>query len=215
MEHLAIIADGNRRWAASHNFSKEAGYWRGLKTIENCCEWCINNSINFLTVFCLSTENWKRKEEEINMLFRMAETYLDERLDWYLEKKIRVRFLGRRDHFKPSFVEKMENLEKTTERDFCLTLTLCIDYGGRDEIARAISAGCKTEKEINEYLNAFIPDPDLILRTGGYKRLSNFLLWQAAYSELFFTDALFPDLTDEFLDSMKQEFNAIQRNFGG
>ena len=214
MKHLAVIADGNRRWARQHNLPVELGYQQGLNVIERTCEWAIENEVAFLSFYCFSTENWQRPQEEIDAIFQLADTYFGYQVPWYVERKIRVIFAGRRDRFKESFVEKIKKAEKATECGNRLTLIIYVDYGGRDEIVRAIANGACTEQEINTALTVFSPNPDAILRTGGDKRLSNFMLWQAAYAELFFLDAHFQELDYNLLDEVKKDYKKRKRNFG-
>lgn len=215
MKHLAIIADGNRRWAKAAGLPIRSGYLQGLVAIENCCDWCIANRVDYLTVFCFSTENWRRAAEEVNMLIGLGKWYFDDQLDWYVNRGIRVQFSGRRDRFAADLIETMERLETATAGGAELTLIVCLDYGGRDEIVRAIESGARTEEEINEYVTRLAPEPDVILRTGGDMRLSNFLLWQSAYSELLFTTTLFPDLNAVGLDHVMHEYKNRKRRFGG
>lgn len=214
MKHLAIIADGNRRWAEKNKLPKKMGYVQGLITIENCCDWAIKNNINYLTVFCFSTENWRRTKKEIDLLMGLARWYFKEQQSWYINKDISVRFSGRKDRLDKNILKKSEDLEFKTKNCKSLVLTICIDYGGRDEIIRAIEAGARTEEEINNILISNLPEPDAILRTGGQHRLSNFLLWQSAYSELFFLDDLFPELKEESLDLILKEFYKRKKNYG-
>ena len=214
MRHLAIIADGNRRWARAAGLDARSGYLQGLVTIENCCDWAIANDLEFLTVFCFSTENWRRSADEVNMLISLGKWYFDDKLDWYVNRGIRVRFSGRRDRFAVDLIETMDRLEAATANGTELTLAICLDYGGRDEIVRAIEAGARTEEEITAYLTRLAPEPDVILRTGGDTRLSNFLLWQSAYSELMFTASFFPDLTSDGLDWVLHSYQLRKRNFG-
>lgn len=214
MEHLAIIADGNRRWAKENNLPKATGYSQGLMVIENCCDWAIENNIKFLTIFCLSTENLKRTKEEIDLLMSLAHQYFDEQGDWYINKKIRVCFSGRKDRIDKELIRKSEILEQATKQGDALTLIICFDYGGRDEIVRAIASGAKTEEEISSFLTQKAPEPDVILRTGGQLRLSNFLIWQGAYSELFFLETYFPDLKNNDLTNLKVEYSTRKRNYG-
>lgn len=214
MKHLAIIADGNRRWAVANDLPKRSGYLQGLVTIENCCDWAINNNVEFITVYCFSTENWRREKNEVNMLMDLARWYFENAKDWYVNRSIKVRFLGRRDRCDDDLRVKMQKMEEATVDCSNLTLTICFDYGGRDEIIRAIQAGAKTEEEITAMLTSATPEPDMILRTGGDVRLSNFLLWQSAYAELMFIDTLFPDLNADILDSVLKEYKVRKRNFG-
>ena len=196
------------------NFPKKLGYMQGLITIENCCDWAIKNKIKYLTIFCFSTENWIRTKEEIDLLMELARTYFVAQKNWYINKDISVHFSGRKDRLDKDILKKSQILEQDTKNGKTLTLTICIDYGSKDEIARAIAAGARTVEEIDSILTENFPDPDVILRTGGQHRLSNFLLWQGAYSELFFLDCLFPDLSDSDLDQVKTEFQKRKRTYG-
>lgn len=214
MKHLAIIADGNRRWAASQNLPKEAGHAQGLNVIERCCEWAISRDVKMLTVYCFSTENWGRESGEVDQIMDLARWYFQERREWFVIRGIRVRFAGRRDRLAPDLVESMSVMEDETRGCNTLTLTICADYGGHDAIARAVQSGARTEQELDEVLTAEIPTPDAILRTGGEMRLSNFLLWQAAYAELFFSSTFFPALEDTELDAVLDDYADRKRNFG-
>ena len=214
MRHLAIIADGNRRWAASQNLPKEAGHAQGLNVIERCCEWAISRDVKMLTVYCFSTENWGRENGEVDHIMDLARWYFRERREWFVTRGIRVRFAGRRDRLAKDLVEDMETMEEETKQGDALTLTICADYGGRDAITRAVQHGARTERELDEALTAEIPTPDAILRTGGEMRLSNFLLWQAAYAELFFSPTMFPALEDSELDALLEEYSTRTRKFG-
>lgn len=214
MNHLAIIADGNRRWAKANSMPIEAGYIQGLTTIENCCDWAIANNVQYVTVYCFSTENWGRPREEVNLLINLSKWYFKEKCDWYVSAGIKVQFSGRRDRVDQDLVEMLIEVEKRTSKGKNMILTICADYGGRDEIIRAIESGAKTEKEISDIISSKLPDPDVILRTGGEHRLSNFLLWQSAYAELFFLDAPFPALEFSDLDTVMQAYTGKKRNYG-
>lgn len=213
MKHIALIADGNRRWAKENDLPWETGYLQGLTAIERCCEWAINRSVEYLTIYCFSTENWGRPENEVNQLMDFARWYFTEKLDWYVASNIRVCFAGRKDRLASDLVEKLCKVEDATSDCKSLKLTICVDYGGRDEIVRAVAAGARTEEEISEYLD-IKPDPDMIVRTGGNMRLSNFLLWQSAYAELLFTPIYFPALDEIILDSFMIEYDSRKRNYG-
>lgn len=214
MKHLAIIADGNRRWAASQNLPKEAGHAQGLNVIERCCEWAISRDVKMLTVYCFSTENWGRESGEVDHIMDLARWYFRERREWFVTRGIRVRFAGRRDRLAKDLVEDMETMEEETKQGDALTLTICADYGGRDAITRAVQHGARTEQELDVALTGEVPTPDAILRTGGEMRLSNFLLWQAAYAELFFSRTFFPALEDAELDEVLNEYGERKRNYG-
>lgn len=214
MRHLAIIADGNRRWAASQNLPKEAGHAQGLNVIERCCEWAISRDVKMLTVYCFSTENWGRESGEVDHIMDLARWYFRERREWYTSRGIRVRFAGRRDRLAADLVKSMGVMEDETRGCDTLTLTICADYGGHDAIARAVQGGARTERELDVALTGEVPTPDAILRTGGEMRLSNFLLWQAAYAELFFSRTFFPALEDAELDEVLNEYGERKRNYG-
>lgn len=214
IQHIALIADGNRRWAKENGLPWETGYLQGLTAIETCCEWAISREVKYLTIYCFSTENWGRPENEVNQLMDFARWYFIEKLDWYIASDIRVCFAGRKDRLASDLVEKLRKVENATSDCNSLKLTICVDYGGRDEIIRAIAAGARTEEEISEYLDIKAPDPEMIVRTGGDMRLSNFLLWQSAYAELLFTPIYFPALDEAMLDSFVNEYNGRKRNFG-
>ena len=214
MKHLAIIADGNRRWAASQNLPKEAGHAQGLNVIERCCEWAISRGVKMLTVYCFSTENWVRESGEVDQIMDLGRWYFRERREWFVIRGIRVRFAGRRDRLAEDLVKSMSVMEEETSGCDALTLTICADYGGHDAIARAVQDGARTVCELDEALTAEIPTPDAILRTGGEMRLSNFLLWQAAYAELLFSSTFCPGLEDTELDAVLNEYTDRKRNFG-
>lgn len=214
MRHLAIIADGNRRWAAAQGLPKEAGHAQGLNVIEHCCEWAISRGVKMLTFYCFSTENWGRESGEVDHIMDLARWYFRERREWFVTRGIRVRFAGRRDRLAKDLVEDMETMEEETKQGDALTLTICADYGGRDAITRAVQHGARTEQELDVALTGEVPTPDAILRTGGEMRLSNFLLWQAAYAELFFSRTFFPALEDAELDEVLNEYGERKRNYG-
>lgn len=214
MRHLAIIADGNRRWARAHGLDAELGHTHGLAAFERCAEWAIKNNVPYLTLFALSTENLGREKAEVEHIFDLARSYFVTRREWYVENGIKVLFLGRKDRMPQDVVGIMFDMEAATRRGENLTLCICCDYGGRDEIARAAAHGALSETAITEALTAFAPEPDMILRTGGRHRLSNFMLWQAAYAEILFSDTLFPDLDFAVLDDAARWYDKQVRNFG-
>lgn len=214
MKHIALIADGNRRWAKENGLPWETGYLQGLTAIERCCDWAIDRNIEYLTIYCFSTENWGRPENEVNQLMDFARWYFSEKLDWYIASDICVKFAGRKDRLPADLIEKLGKVEKATENCKKLQLTICVDYGGRNEMVRAIASGARTEEEIAGALDVKAPDPDMIVRTGGEMRLSNFLLWQSAYAELLFVKDYFPALDYSMLDTFLNEFMNRKRNFG-
>ena len=213
MRHLAIICDGNRRWAKANGLPPEAGHAQGITVIGRCCDWAIDRWVDYLTLYCFSTENWKRSKEELTHLRRLIRTYFVANKGWYVARGVRVCFRGRRDRVPADVVEVMEDMEAATASCTALTLNICVDYGGRDEIARAVEAGARTQEELDAALS-WAPEPDMILRTGGEQRLSGFLLWQCAYAELMFTPTFFPALEASELDGVAAEFDRRTRNYG-
>lgn len=215
--HVAIIPDGNRRWARSQGLPSVAGYPQGITVIENCCAWAIDKHIPFLSFYCFSTENLvKRPEDEVDNFIELVVNYAETGINYYINMGIKVIFNGRRDRLPEHIIKSISNVEEQTVNGTNLTLILCIDYSGKNEIVEAIAAGAKTEEELNNYMNRFAPDPDIIIRTSGIVRLSNFMLWQATYSELFFLPKHFPELTMEDLDQVLYEFeNKRPRYYGG
>lgn len=214
MKHFAIIADGNRRWAKQNNLPSELGYVQGLVCIENLCLYLIERNIEHMSVFCFSTENWRRTEKEVNYIFDLARDYFIDKKEWYYERGIKVVFRGGRNRLPDDVVASMHDIEEYTSECTNLTLYIMVDYGGKSDIVEAIASGAKTEEEITLHFHSYAPDPDVVVRTGGRKRLSNFMLWQAAYSELFFIDTLFPDFDEEELDEILHEYENTQQNYG-
>ena len=219
IQHMAFIMDGNGRWATRQGKSRNAGHKKGAQVFEEVAEYCHTIGIRHVTVYAFSTENWRRPTAEVNALLRLLSSYLDTAIKRFSEKKIRVVFLGDKSVFSKKVVAKMEQLEKITEENTDI-LNIAFNYGGRDEIVyacrRALAAGEEiSEETIGKYLyTAASPDPDLIVRTAGEQRLSNFLLWQAAYSEFYYTDTLWPDMNAEEIDKACEAFLSRKRNFG-
>lgn len=214
LKHIAVIADGNGRWAERRGLERSAGHEQGLNKVEDMMHWCVDLNIPVLSVYCFSWENWNRPQEEVDALFELANHYF-ERYKEFAENNIRVVISGTKERVKPESLEKMERIQRETAHCDGLTINLCVNYSGRMEILDAISKGARTEDEITAALYQNLPEPDLIIRTGGYQRLSNFLLWQSAYSELYFTETLFPDLSlGEFKHAIKR-YEATKRKYGG
>ena len=214
LKHVAVIADGNGRWATQRNRQRSEGHEQGLHKIEDMMHWCVELNIPVLSVYVFSLENWKRPKEEVDRLGELAEHYFD-RYEEFVENNIKVVISGVEDNFQQSTLEKIERIQRETSHCTGLTLNLCANYSGRREIVDAIAKGARTEEDISAALYQNLPEPDLIIRTGGYQRLSNFLMWQSAYSELYFTDTLFPDLNlGEFRHAIKQ-YERTHRKFGG
>ena len=219
LKHVAIIMDGNGRWGLKHKNSRNSGHQAGLKTVEKILKETIKNKIKFLTLYAFSTENWRRPKNEINFLFSLLETFLINRIDELHKQDIRLRIIGVKN-----FSRKLNNLlnsaEKKTSKNKKLQLNLALNYGSKFELINAFKKLKKNNKKINErnltqYLQTKnIPDPELLIRTGDTKRLSNFLLWQLAYSEIFFEKKLWPDFNEKDYNKIIKKFKKIKRNFG-
>ena len=218
IKHMAIIMDGNGRWGLKHKNSRNSGHKEGLKTVEMVIKYCIKKKIKFLTLYAFSTENWKRPLKERNYLFRLLEIYLIEKLEKLNNEKIKIKILGEK-----IFSNKLNNLldfaEKKTIRNTKLQINLALNYGSKKEIVYAFNKLKKrsriSENDINKNLyTKNIPDPEILIRTGNTQRLSNFLLWQAAYTEIFFEKKLWPDFKYEDLNKIVKKFSNIKRNFG-
>ena len=219
LNHVAIIMDGNGRWGLKHKNSRNAGHKAGLKTVEKIIEETIKQKIKFLTLYAFSTENWKRPKKEINYLFNLLESFLINKIDDLKKKNIKLKILGVKN-FSKDLNKLLISAEKKTFRNTKLQINLAINYGSKFELINAFKDLSKNRDKINEknlikYLQTKdIQDPDLLIRTGNTKRLSNFLLWQLAYSEIFFEKKLWPDFkTNDYIKIIK-EFKLLKRNFG-
>lgn len=214
LKHVAVIADGNGRWAERRGLERSAGHEQGLNKVEDMMHWCVDLRIPTLSVYCFSWENWARPKAEVDSLFAMANHYF-ERWPEFAENNIRVVISGTRQRVPAESLAKMDTIQRETAHCTGLTLNLCCNYSGRMEIADAVARGARTEEEITAALYQDLPEPDLIVRTGGYQRLSNFLLWQSAYAEFYFTETLFPDLSlGEFKHAIKR-YETTARKHGG
>ena len=227
-QHIAIIMDGNRRWAKQKKLDPRIGHKKGAEALENIVKYCNKIGIKYLTVYAFSTENWKRSKEEVGALMLLLQHYLDDFSKRADTDNIRIKMLGDRDGLSSGLLKSLDNAIKRTKDNTGVTFNVAFNYGGRDEIVKAvrkIAEGIKEEKirieDINEELisnnlyTSGIPDPDLMIRTSGEIRLSNFLPWQLVYSEFYFTDKLWPDFTNEDLDEAIEEYNRRNRKFGG
>ena len=218
VKHMAIIMDGNGRWGLKHKNSRNLGHKEGLKTVEMVMKFCIKNQIKFLTLYAFSTENWKRPLKERNYLFNLLEIYLKEKLEKVHSEKIKIRILGEKNFSKR--LNKLLNFaEKRTIKNTKLQINLALNYGSKKEIVYAFNKLNNkkkiSENDINNNLyTKNIPDPEILIRTGNTKRLSNFLLWQIAYTEIFFEKKLWPDFKNEDLKRIMKKFGNIKRNFG-
>lgn len=214
LNHLAIIADGNGRWAEKRGKSRSEGHEAGLFKIEDLLKWCTEINIPILSVYVFSMDNWKRPKEEVDNLATLANKYFD-RYQEFKENNVRVLISGVNDGFEDSTIEKIKRVQEETKDCTGIILNLCANYSGRREIIDAIVKGAKTEEDITAMLYQQLPPPDVILRTGGHQRLSDFMLWQSSYAELVFTYTLFPDLSFAELKHIKSNFEKETRKFGG
>ncbi len=219
LAHVAIIMDGNGRWGLKHKNSRNAGHKAGLNTVEKIIKESIKNKIQFLTLYAFSTENWKRPKKEINYLFTLLENFLINRIEELHKQNIKLKILGVKNFSRK--LNKLLNLaEKKTSKNKKLQINLALNYGSKFELINALKILKKNKEKINEKnLSKFlftknIPDPDLLIRTGNTKRLSNFLLWQIAYSEIFFEKKLWPDFKEKDYNRIIKNFKKIKRNFG-
>lgn len=226
--HIAIIMDGNRRWAKKRMLPKAAGHRAGAKALETLAQEANELGLKYLSVYAFSTENWNRDKEEVNGLMSLLREYIDSYLKETNKQNIRVKVIGNRAVLAKDLQQKIKNIEDQTANNTGLTLVIAISYGGRDEILRAAKEltkqVIKTGLDINtidethfeRYLDTYgLPDPELLIRTSGEMRLSNFMLWQLAYTEIYFTDTLWPDFTMTDLTTAVQDFNQRMRRHGG
>ena len=220
IKHVAIIMDGNGRWGLKHNKSRNYGHRAGLKTVEKIIKISIKKKIPYLTLFAFSTENWRRPQKEINFLLKLLENFLQTKLNQLIEQKIKLKIIGDKNKF-PKRIKKIINYsENKTKKNKKLLINLAINYGSKSEIVESIKRILKKKQNVSEKKITFnlytseIPDPDILIRTGNTKRLSNFLLWQLAYSEIFFEKKLWPDFNENDYLKILNKFKIIKRNFG-
>ena len=219
LNHVAIIMDGNGRWGLKYKRSRNAGHKAGFKTVEKIIKTTIKNKISFLTLFAFSTENWKRPKKEINYLFTLLENFLIKRIDDLHKQNIKLQILGSKK-FSPKLNKILSNSEKKTSKNKKLQINLALNYGSKSELIEAMKKMKKnkntiTEKNLSRNLQTKnLPDPDLLIRTGNTKRLSNFLLWQLAYSEIFFEKKLWPAFNEKDYNRIIKKYKRIKRNFG-
>ena len=219
LNHVAIIMDGNGRWGLRNKNSRNAGHKAGLKTVEKIIKETIKKDISFLTLFAFSTENWKRPKKEINYLFNLLESFLINRIDDLHKQNIKLKILGLKK-FSPRLNKLLNNSEKKTSNNTKLQINLALNYGSKSELLDAFKRIKKDKGKINEknlsrnLQTRNIPDPDLLIRTGNTKRLSNFLLWQLAYSEIFFEKKLWPAFNGNDFNRIIKDYKNIKRNFG-
>jgi undecaprenyl diphosphate synthase len=219
LNHIAIIMDGNGRWGLKHKNSRNEGHKAGLKTVEKIIKETINQKITHLTLFAFSTENWNRPKKEINYLFNLLDSFLSKKIQDLHNKNIKLKIIGTKN-FSKRLNKLLKQSEKRTVKNTKLQINLALNYGSKFEILNALKRLNNNNDKINEknfkkYLQTKnIPDPEILIRTGNTKRLSNFLLWQLAYSEIFFEKKLWPDFNEKDYIQIIKKFKKIKRNFG-
>jgi undecaprenyl diphosphate synthase len=216
--HLAIIIDGNRRWAKKRRLPGFEGHKKGFDKVSEIGDYCLEKGVKILTLYCFSTENWKRSKAEVGYLMRLlAKAFSREQVKKLNDGGVKMQALGQKERLPKFLQKKIERAEELTKNNKKGILNLAISYGGRAEIIQAVRKirGEITEKKLNDNLwTKGLPDPDLIIRTGGEQRLSNFLTWQSAYAELYFTDKYWPEFTKKDLDEAFEEYSKRSRRFG-
>ncbi len=221
LQHIAFIMDGNGRWAKRRGLPREFGHSHGAATFKKIGRYCESIGLKFMTVYAFSTENWKRPQKEVDTIMKIFDDYIEECFVEMEEDNVHFRFIGNLDVFPSALRDKMERLDRESAKwDFILNIA--VNYGGREELGHACNALMQkgktniTEEDISAHVyTAGCPDPDLVVRTGGDLRISNFLLWQSAYTEYYFTDILWPDMTPEDVDRAIADFYSRKRRYGG
>jgi undecaprenyl diphosphate synthase len=218
--HIAIIMDGNGRWAKQKGLSRIKGHQKGASIVQDITKEAINQGVKYLTLYAFSTENWNRPKSEVSALMNLFSKYLDKEGDFYIQNDVRFNVIGDLSKLSDKLQEKIAYIMEQTKGHKTLIQTLAVNYGAKDEIIRAVKKMVNTKDEINEdnitkNLDTYnLVDVDLMIRTGGYRRMSNYLLWQSAYAEMMFCDVLWPDFSADNLAQMIQDFSKIKRNFG-
>ena len=219
LNHVAIIMDGNGRWGLKNKKSRNAGHKAGLKSVKSIIKKSIEYNIRFLTLFAFSTENWKRPKKEINYLFNLLESFLTSEIDNFHKQDIKLKIIGKKK-FSKKLNLLLDSAEKKTSKNSKIQINLALNYGSKFELVNAIKKIVKSNFKINEknvekfLYTKNIPDPDILIRTGNTKRLSNFLLWQLAYSEIFFEKKLWPDFNEKDYSKIINKFKKVKRNYG-
>ena len=220
-KHVAIIMDGNGRWARKQSKSRDFGHKEGIKAIERILESSIENKIDHLTLYTFSTENWKRPKIEIKFLLNMLENYIDNKLNELIKKKVKLKVIGELGKFSKKLIKKIKLAEKLTSSNSKIQVNLALNYGSRQEIIKSIKEIKKksiaiNQKNISKYLYTNnIPDPDILIRTGNTHRLSNFLLWQLMYTEIFFEKKMWPEFNKNDFNKIIIKYKKIKRTYGG
>ena len=220
IKHVAIIMDGNGRWGIKNKGSRNLGHRAGLDTVETIIEETLKQNINYLTLYTFSTENWKRPKKEISFLFTLLERFLSMKINKLIKNKIKLKIIGSKKKFSKKLKKLLNESEKITNKNKKLQIILALNYGSKEELLNAIKLVNKskekiTEKNIeNNLYTSGMPNPDILIRTGNTNRLSNFLLWQLAYTEIFFEKKLWPDFNKKDFKKILSNFKKIKRNFG-
>jgi len=220
IKHVAIIMDGNGRWGIKHKNSRNQGHRAGLNAVEDVINETIKQKISFLTLYTFSTENWKRPKKEINFLFNLLEKFLNNKIQNLIEKNIKLKFVGELNRLPNKLKKLLKTSELKTSKNSSLEVNIALNYGSKSELINSIKTVLKkkikiNEKNINKYLyTSDIAEPDILIRTGNTHRLSNFMLWQIAYTEIFFEKKLWPDFTVNDFKKVLSKFKSIQRNYG-
>jgi len=220
VKHVAIIMDGNGRWGMKHKNSRNAGHRAGLNPVQSIIDHCIKKEIKYLTLYTFSTENWKRPKSEINFLFKLLENFLTNKINHLIKKNIKIKFIGEIDKLPVKLKKLIKISELKTLKNLNLQVNVALNYGSKNELINSLKIIKKknikiNENNINKYLyTSDIIEPDILIRTGHTQRLSNFMLWQLAYTEIFFEKILWPDYTVTDFKKVLSKFNSIKRNFG-
>jgi len=220
VKHVAIIMDGNGRWGVKHKQSRNAGHRAGLNTVDLVINHCINHKIEFLTLYTFSSENWKRPKNEITFLFKLLENFLKKKINKIIEKNIKLKFIGELNKLPTKLQQLIKLSEKKTFDKKTLQVNIALNYGSKIELINTIKKIKQKKITINEknidknLYTKYLPDPDILIRTGDTQRLSNFLLWQLSYTEIFFEKKLWPDFTGKDFNKIINKFKNVKRNFG-
>ena len=220
LKHVAIIMDGNGRWGIKHKKSRNLGHREGLNTVEKIIKSTIKNKVKYLTLYAFSTENWKRPQNEINFLFKLLDSFVDQKIKEFNKNNIKLKIIGNINIFNTKLRKKLKKSEQLTKRNNVLQVNLALNYGSKSELIYSFKKLNRKKLNINfkniekNLYTTNIPDPDILIRTGNTRRLSNFLLWQLAYSEIFFEKKLWPDFNENDYNKILKKFKNIKRNYG-
>ena len=219
--HVAVIMDGNGRWGLKKKKSRNYGHLHGIKNVQKIIQASIKKKLKYLTLYTFCTENWKRPLDEVNFLFKILENYIDKELNKLIQKKIKIKIIGNLNKIPSHLIKKLKKVEQITKKNTRLQINVAFNYGSRQEILHAVNKINKKKLKIDEksvdnnLYTKGIPDPDILIRTGNTHRLSNFLLWQLQYSEIFFEQKVWPDFNRNDFFKIINKYNKIKRNFGG